>query len=126
DRFSAHKLLAVALWATGLGGFYFATFPSYRGMAWLFGYWGVTTILLFWAALIRATREWGGADKQGRAYGILDGGRGLFAALLASGAALLFQLVFPADEATVTPAQRASALRSVIYVYTGVTLLAGA
>lgn len=126
DRFSANKLLAVALWMTGLGGFYFATFPSYRGMAWLFGYWGVTTILLFWAALIRATRDWGGEDKQGRAYGILDGGRGLFAALLASAAALLFQLVFPADEASVTPEQRAAALRSVIYVYTLVTLLAGA
>ncbi len=126
DRFSAHTLLAVALWMTGLGGFYFASFPSYRGMAWLFGYWGVTTILLFWAALIRATREWGGEDKQGRAYGILDGGRGLFAAVLASAAALLFQLVFPADEASVTPEQRASALRSVIYVYTSVTLLAGA
>ncbi|MCA9642188.1 MAG: MFS transporter [Polyangiaceae bacterium] len=125
DRFSANKLLAVALWMTGLGGFYFATFPSYHGMAWLFGYWGVTTILLFWAALIRATRDWGGEDKQGRAYGILDGGRGLFAALLASAAALLFQLVFPADEASVTPEQRAAALRSVIYVYTLVTLLAG-
>lgn len=126
DRFSAHKLLAVALWMTGLGGFYFATFPSYRGMAWLFGYWGVTTILLFWAALIRATRDWGGEDKQGRAYGMLDGGRGLFAAVLASAAALLFQVVFPADEASVTPEARASALRSVIYAYTGVTLLAGA
>ncbi|MEZ4232320.1 MAG: MFS transporter [Polyangiaceae bacterium] len=126
DRFSAHKLLAVALWMTGLGGFYFASFPGYRGMAWLFGYWGITTILLFWAALIRATRDWGGEEKQGRAYGILDGGRGLFAAVLASAAALLFQLVFPADELSVTPEQRASALRSVIYVYTSVTLIAGA
>ena len=47
------------------------------------GFFGVTTILFFWAALIRATRDWGGNNAQGRAFGLLDGGRGLLAALLA-------------------------------------------
>ena len=52
-------------------------------MSVLYAYWGVTTILLFWAAMIRATREWGGASQQGRAFGILDGGRGAVAAGIA-------------------------------------------
>jgi sugar phosphate permease len=75
DRFPARNLLATSLWATAAGGLYMATFPGYRGALILWGFFGVTTILFFWAALIRATRDWGGHDTQGRAYGLLDGGR---------------------------------------------------
>jgi len=125
DRFESRSLLAASLLSTGAGGLYFATIPSHRGMWLLFGYWGFTTILLFWAALIRATREWGGKDGQGRAYGILDGGRGLLAAVLATGAALLFQAVFPEDAASVTDDQRRAALKTVIYAYSAVTVGVG-
>ncbi len=90
DRFPARKLMAVSLFATGVGGLYLSTIPGPFGMAVLYGYWGVTTILLFWAVLIRATRDWGGASEQGRAFGILDGGRGLVAAGLASLAVIVF------------------------------------
>ena len=82
DLFSTRVLLTASLATTALGGFYFASFPGYEGLWLLFGFWGLTTILLFWAALIRATREWGARDAQGYAYGILDGGRGLFAAVM--------------------------------------------
>ncbi len=126
DRFPARRLLTGSLLCTSAGGLYFATIPGFNGAWWLFAYWGLTTILLFWGALIRATREWGGADEQGRAYGLLDGGRGLFAAVVAAGAVFVFQLMLPEDPATVTPTQRADALRSVIFVYTAATALAGA
>ena len=125
DRFEARKLLALSLWLTGLGGFYFATVPTVTAMGWLYGFWGVSTILLFWGALISATRAWGSADEQGRAYGILDGGRGLLAAVMASAAAVLFAMVFPDDAAAVSAAQRRHALQMVIYAYTAVTILAG-
>jgi hypothetical protein len=59
-------------------------------MSGLYAFWGFTTIYLFWAALIRATSEWGGAVFQGRAFGWLEGGRGGVAALLATFAFLLF------------------------------------
>ena len=87
------------------------------GMAFLYGYWGVTTILLFWAALIRATREWGGEASQGKAFGILEGGRGLVAALFASLGVLLFALGMPDDPDFVTNEQRRAAFRSVIMMY---------
>ena len=125
DRFPARLLLTTSLLATSAGGIYFATFPPYRGLWLLFGFWGLTTILLFWAALIRATREWGGQDQQGRAYGILDGGRGLFAAALAAVAVLVFQQLLPEDPTAATDAQRAQALRGIIYTYTVVTAAAG-
>ena len=124
DRFSARRLLTASLLLTSLGGVYFATFPPYRALWVLFGFWGLTTILLFWAALIRATRQWGGQDEQGRAYGLLDGGRGLFAAILAASAVFLFGAILPADPQTAAALDRVRALRAVIYSYTGATALA--
>ncbi len=56
----------------------------------LYAFWGFTTICLFWAAMIRDTREWGGIGFQGRAFGWLEGGRGAVTALLATFAFLLF------------------------------------
>lgn len=125
DRFSTRRLLTGSLLSTSLGGLYFASIPGYRGTWWLFAYWGLTTILLFWGALIRATREWGGPDEQGRAYGLLDGGRGLFAAAVAAGAVFVFQAMLPDDPTTATLTERAGALRNVIFVYTATTVGAG-
>lgn len=125
DRCSARKLLSFSLLATGVWGLYLARIPSFKELIVLFGIWGVTTILPFWAALIRATREWGGPQQQGVAFGVLDGGRGLVAAALASLAVLLFQHRFPADAAVVvSDVQRVAALRAVIYMYTCTCLAA--
>ena len=124
DLFPARKLLTASLLTTGLGGIYFATLPDAEGLWLLFAFWGLTTILLFWAALIRATREWGSPQGQGFAYGMLDGGRGLLAAFMASLAVVIFALFFPDDSSAITNADRVEALRGVILFYTGVTLIA--
>lgn len=125
DRFAARKLLAWSLWCTALGGAYMLTFPGYRGASILWAVFGVTTILLFWAALIRATRDWGGSDNQGRAYGLLDGGRGLLAAAFATLAVGIFGLVFPEEQANASLAEKREALRLVIIAYTALTVAAG-
>ena len=124
DHFSARKLMALSLLATAVGGLLMAQVPGFWAMAMLFGYWGLTSILLFWAALIKATREWGGEAKQGTAFGILDGGRGLIAAIAASIAVWLLALFFPTDLETLTPAEREYALQSVIYFYSFMTCFA--
>ncbi len=93
DRFSARKLMALALWLTSAGGFLMFSLPSARLMIWLYAFWGFTTICLFWAAMIRATRIWGGAGFQGRAFGWLEGGRGAVAALLGSATFLLYSQI---------------------------------
>ena len=125
DRFSARRLLTGSLLSTSLGGLYFATVPGYWGMWCLFAYWGLTTILLFWGALIRATREWGGRKQQGWAYGLLDGGRGLFAAVVAASAVFVFEGLLPEDPTSATIAERADALREIILIYTATTAAAG-
>ena len=124
DHFSARKLMASSLVATAIGGLYLAQIPGGVGLAVLFGYWGLTSILFFWAAMIKATREWGGSHKQGRAFGILDGGRGLVAAATASLAVWLLSTILPADLDALTHLQRQHAIQSVIYFYTFMTLFA--
>ncbi|MSR13346.1 MAG: MFS transporter [Gammaproteobacteria bacterium] len=121
DLYSPRILLTGSLLATAAGGIWLASFPSAQSLAVLYGYWGLTTILLFWAALIRATREWGGLALQGRAFGVLDGGRGLVAATLASVAVTLLSANFVAGDSQMNKASFAL----VIYFYTGITALAG-
>ncbi len=125
DRFSARKLLAVSLWSTAAGGMYMSTLPDARGSIWLWGYFGVTTILLFWAALIRATRDWGGTAEQGRAFGLLDSGRGVLAAVMASIGTGLFLWSFPDGYEAASFAGRKQALVSIIHIYTLTTFGAG-
>ncbi len=77
DRYSPRKLMAGALLATGLGGLYFSTFPSYLISILIHGFWGACVSLVFWGAMIKATRAWAPPEEQGRAFGILEGGRGV-------------------------------------------------
>jgi len=60
DRFSARKLMSISLFATALGGVWMVTIPNKIELSLIYGFWGITTILLFWSAMLRATREWGG------------------------------------------------------------------
>ena len=122
DRFSARRLMAAALVATGLGGAVLAGVPSIPVMNGLWAFWGLTSILLFWAAMLRATREWGGVANQGRAYGLLDGGRGLLAAVIASATVVVFAMLLPSDASTATPDEIEAAFRAVIWLFTGFTL----
>jgi nitrate/nitrite transporter NarK len=124
DLFSARKLMTLSLVATALGGLYLVQIPDGIGLSLLFGYWGLTSILLFWAAMIKATREWGGSDKQGRAFGILEGGRGLVAAGCASIAVWIFAWFLPANLEMLTQLQQQQAIQTVIYLYTVLTLIA--
>ncbi len=93
DRLPPGRLMSIGLFLTALGGIYAAQYPSLTGMYFLYGYWGLTTILLFWAALIKATRVWGGTKRQGKAFGFLDGGRGLVAAGFGSLGLLVISLL---------------------------------
>lgn len=124
DKFSARHLLSASLLATAAGGLYFAQVPDATGLTLLFGYWGITSILLFWAGMIKATREWGGASNQGRAFGLLDGGRGLVAAAMSSIAVLLFANFISPDSNEVSLEEKMDGIKAVIYFYTATTAVA--
>ncbi|KPK61435.1 MAG: hypothetical protein AMS21_09210 [Gemmatimonas sp. SG8_38_2] len=77
DRCSARNLITFSMLATGFTGLYFAAFPSYTMSVALHAFWGVTCSLTFWSAMIKATRNWAPPEEQGRAFGILESGRGI-------------------------------------------------
>jgi MFS family permease len=121
DAFSPRKLLATALFTTAAGGHVLATIPSLSSMKLLYAYWGLTTIALFWAALMRATREWGGEMKQGAAFGLLDGGRGLLTAVTGSVLVAIYASLIPEDVASATLEQRTAAFRQIIFLMAAMT-----
>lgn len=124
DRFSARSLLSFALVITGLSGFYMLTIPSPTALFGLYAFWGASTILPFWSALIRATRDWGGAEQQGRAFGMLDAGRGLLAAVLATFALWLFARALPATDVEISIVEKTRAIQITIANYTVACLIA--
>ncbi len=125
DRFPPRKLMAVALFSTSLGGIYMAQYPSLLGLQIVYGYWGFSTIFLFWAAMIKATRQWGGQTKQGRAFGFLEGGRGLVAAFIGAAGVYIFSMVLPDDLAAASLAERKNSFQAVILFTSGLVAVVG-
>ena len=114
DRFQPKKLIAASLFFTALGGVVLAGFPSYFVLKILYGYWGFTTVFLFWGAMIKATRVWGGSKNQGKAFAFLDGGRGLVAASMGSLGVLIFSTFLTSDIEFANLIERKEAFRYVI------------
>jgi len=90
DRVSSRKLITLGMLATGISGLYFATYPSYQINLLLHAFWGVSITFVFWGAMIRVTRGWAPASEQGRAFGVLETGRGLSEVISHTGLLALF------------------------------------
>lgn len=90
DRVQPRILILISMVGTGLLGLWYATLPGYSSLLVIYCGFGVTTGLTFWAATLKQVNLIAGANEQGRFFGILDGGRGLVEALLASVAIALF------------------------------------
>lgn len=121
DRVSSRWLVLFSLGAVGLLGLWFATYPDASMLRWIYLGWGVAGGLTFWSAILRAVKLLATDREQGRFFGILDGGRGLTEAVLASIAVAIF-----AHYASLAPQL---ALRPVIHMYAytclGIGVLAG-
>ena len=85
DKFSARKLLTVSFLATGVLGWWFSTFPGFQISRIIFILMGISTIITYWSAAIKATRMLGDSSEQGRLFGWQEGLRGLLNALLVFG-----------------------------------------
>ena len=118
DRFSPRSLLTFSLAATGLLGFWYATLPGPWAFRFIFMSWGVTTGLTFWASMIKSVSLIAQAHDQGRFFGLLDGGRGLVEAILASIALVIFAYALESTEVS-----SSEALQRVIIFYSLAALL---
>ncbi|MDT0552409.1 MFS transporter [Urechidicola vernalis] len=125
DKYPPRKLIAVALWMTALGGLVYATFPDYLTLRILYGYWGFTTIFLFWAPMIKATRVWGGSSSQGKAFGFLDGGRGLVGALFGAMGLLIFSIFINSHLSEISIEETKTAFKNVVITSTIIVAFVG-
>jgi nitrate/nitrite transporter NarK len=117
DRLPPHGLMSLALFCTALGGIFLTTIPDVTGMFYVYGFWGLTTIFLFWASLMRTTRLIGGAQRQGISFGLLDGGRGLVAAIIGLIAVWMLSVFLPTDVDSATIVERSAAFQKVILFF---------
>lgn len=85
DKFSARKLLTFSFLATGILGWWFSTFPSFNTARLIFVLMGISTIITYWSAMIKATRMLGDSSEQGRLFGLQEGLRGILNAILVFG-----------------------------------------
>ncbi|WP_282033725.1 MFS transporter [Metabacillus indicus] len=120
DKFSAKKLISISLLFVGLAGIWFAQVPSYPVVIFIFIIWGIFSVLTFWSAHLKIVKLISKKEEEGRFFGVLDGGRGVVEAVLASIAVFLFSRVLGASTAV---ADKKDALVNVIYMYSGVLIV---
>lgn len=85
DRFSPRIMLTVSFIGTGILGLWFSTFPSFTTARIIFILMGITSIITYWSACIKATRALGTDEEQGRIFGLQEGLRGVINAVVVFG-----------------------------------------
>jgi nitrate/nitrite transporter NarK len=120
DKFSAKNLLSLSLFGTSIGGFWFAQVPSYSSVVAIFALWGFFSVFTFWCSHMKVVKMLSTSDEDGRFFGILDGGRGLVEAILASLALAIFSGKLGSSLELV---DKRAALVPVIYMYSAVLLI---
>lgn len=77
DMVSTRKLMSVSLILTGVGGILHLFNPSYVMLLGIYALWGFTSLFAFWPSLLKSLREIASENEQSKAYGFMDGGRGI-------------------------------------------------
>ncbi len=81
DMVSTRKLMSVSLVLTGLGGLLHLLHPNYIMLLGIYALWGFTSLFAFWPSLLKSLREIASEKEQSKAYGFMDGGRGIVYAI---------------------------------------------
>ncbi|WPC06343.1 MFS transporter [Pseudomonas benzenivorans] len=115
DRFDTRKLIPLGLLGTGGLGLYLASFPGFDRLLIVFGLLAICADCIFWPSLLKAIRNLGDDNEQGRMFGLLEGGRGVVDTLIAFSALGVFVLM----------GSGAAGLKSAILFYAAIDILAG-
>lgn len=118
DRWPAKRLLTLSLIVTGLMGFTLLLKPPYWAIFAIHAVWGITSILTFWSALVKALRSIASEDEQGRVFGLFEGGRGI--TNMVQSALILAMFGVISSKVSIQ-----AGLTSVIVVYSVINILLG-
>ncbi|PKM65745.1 MAG: MFS transporter [Firmicutes bacterium HGW-Firmicutes-2] len=122
DKISAKKLIGISLIGVAACGFWFAQIPSAGSVSIIFFLWGIFSVFTFWSSHLKVVKMLSRSNEEGRFFGILDGGRGVVEALMASIGLGIFAAILGNSELL---ADKQSAMVAVIYLYSAVVLAAG-
>ena len=120
DKVSAKKLITISLLGTSLCGFWFAQVPGHSSVNIIFFLWGIFSVFTFWSAHMKIVKMLAKESEEGRFFGILDGGRGVVEALMASIGLALFAAILGNGESLV---DKQAAIVSVVYLYSGIVFV---
>ena len=93
DYVKPRKLMAISLIVSGFAGFLHMGHPNYGMLVVIYLVWGFTTLFAFWPSLLKCLRGMANPDEQSKAYGFMDGGRGIVNAIHASLLVVIFNAV---------------------------------
>ena len=84
DKFSTKKLLIISTFAMGVITVWYCLLPGYTSLIIIHGLYGIFSIATFWSPYLKAVRQLGTEEEQGRLYGISEGLRGIGQTVVAS------------------------------------------
>lgn len=118
DTFSIKRLIPLSMILTGALGFCLLLSPPPYAVILIHGLWGLTSLMMFYPALMKGIRALAASNEQGRAFGIFEGGRGIFNAAYLTIAAVIFARML-------TAGRESAGIRWIIVFYSGVTTVLG-
>ncbi len=93
DYVKPRTLMAVSLILSGLAGFLHLGTPSYGMLIVIYLVWGFTSLFAFWPSLLKSLRGMANPNEQSKAYGFMDGGRGIVNAIHTTLLVVIFDAV---------------------------------
>lgn len=118
DFISPKKLISASLILTGVAGFCHLFVSSYSMLLVIYLVWGFTSLFAFWPALVKGIRSLAANNEQSKAYGFMEGGRGVTNAAHLAIALAIFNMIS-------RNSGDAAGLKGVIVFYSVVVILLG-
>lgn len=118
DLVSPRKLMSISLVLTGIGGLLHLMHPGFGMLMFIYLLWGFTSLFAFWPALLKSLRSLANENEQSKAYGFMDGIRGITNAVHLAITLAIFN-------AMTAKANDLAGLNGVIVFYSGLTILLG-
>lgn len=118
DIISPKKLLSISMVLSGLAGFLHLMHPDYGMLLAIYAIWGFTSLFAFWPSLLKALRGMANENEQSKAYGFMEGGRGIVNAIHLAVTLAIFNYFFK-------KAGNLAGLNGVIIFYSAAVIVLG-
>lgn len=117
DKVSAKKLVVIGALGTGVFGLWYSILPGFVWLLVIHMGFAITSVFIFWAAMVKSVNNLGTNEEQGKMFGFLEGSRYLIGVLAMYGSIYVFSRFGGGDEV--------AGFRSVITYYSIGVMAAG-